>query len=100
MTTLSIDLETYSSVDIGKAGLYKYVQSEDFEILLFAYAFNDEEVKVIDIAQGEQLPQEVVTALNDNNIVKTAYNASFEWYCLNKFWKTPMREERKRTKWK
>lgn len=94
MTTLSIDLETYSSVDIGKAGLYKYVQSEDFEILLFAYAFNDGEVKVIDLAQGEQLPYDVVTALNDNKIIKTAYNASFEWYCLNKFWKSPIEQWR------
>lgn len=92
MRTLSIDLETYSSVDIGKAGLYKYVQSDDFEILLFAYAFDDEPVKVIDLAQGEQLPQELITALSDKNILKTAYNASFEWYCLNKFWKTPIEQ--------
>lgn len=90
MRTLSIDLETYSSVDIGKAGLYKYVQSDDFEILLFAYAFDDEPIKVIDLAQEEQLPQELITALSDSNIIKTAYNASFEWYCLNKFWKSPI----------
>ena len=90
MRTLSIDLETYSSVDIGKAGLYKYVQSDDFEILLFAYAFDDEPVKVIDFAQGEQLTQELITALSEKNIIKTAYNAAFEWYCLNKFWKSPI----------
>lgn len=88
--TLSIDIETFSSVDIGKAGLYKYVQSDDFEILLFAYSFDDEPVKVIDLAQGEQLPQELIAALSDKNIIKTAYNAAFEWYCLNKFWKTPI----------
>lgn len=94
MRTLSIDLETFSSVDIGKAGLYKYVQSNDFEILLFAYSFDDEPVRVIDLAQGEQLPQELVTALCDKNVIKTAYNAAFEWYCLNKFWKTPIEQWR------
>ena len=90
MRTLSIDIETFSSVDIGNAGLYKYVQSDDFEILLFAYSFDEGDVKVIDLAQGEQLPQELITALSDKNIIKTAYNAAFEWYCLNKFWKTPI----------
>lgn len=90
MRELSIDIETYSSVDIGKSGLYKYVQSNDFEILLFAYSFDEGEAKVIDLAQGEQLPQELVTALSDKNIIKTAYNASFEWYCLNKLWPTPI----------
>lgn len=90
MRTLSIDIETFCSVDIGKAGLYKYVQSNDFEILLFAYSFDDEEVQVIDLAQGEQLPNELIAALSDKNIIKTAYNAAFEWYCLNKFWKTPI----------
>lgn len=90
MRTLSIDIETFSSVDIGKAGLYKYVQSKDFEILLFAYSFDGEPVKVIDLAQNEQLPRELVAALSDKNITKTAYNAAFEWYCLNKFWKSPI----------
>lgn len=90
MRELSIDIETYCSVDLVKSGLYKYVQSQDFEILLFAYAFDDEPVKIIDLAQGEQLPQELVTALADKNIVKTAYNATFEWYCLNKFWPSPL----------
>lgn len=90
MRELSIDIETFSSVDIGKAGLYKYVQSEDFEILLFAYAFDNEQVKIIDLAQGEQLPDELVTALSDNSTIKTAYNAAFEWYCLNKYWPTPI----------
>lgn len=92
MKTLSIDIETFSSVDIGKAGLYKYVQSQDFEILLFAYSFDNEPVKVIDLAQGEQLPQELVAALCDKNITKSAYNATFEWYCLNKFWKSPIEQ--------
>ena len=94
MKMLSIDLETFSSVDIGKAGLYRYVQSDDFEILLFAYSFDDEPVKVIDLAQKEQLPQELIAALCDKNIIKTAYNAAFEWYALNKFWKSPIEQWR------
>lgn len=92
MRELSIDIETFSSVDIGKAGLYKYVQSEDFEILLFAYSLDGEAVKVIDLAQGEQLTAELIAALSDNNVMKTAYNASFEWYCINKFWKSPIEQ--------
>lgn len=94
MRNLSIDIETYSSKDIGKCGLYNYVQATDFEILLFAYAFDDEDVKIIDLAQGEQLPNEIVIALSDNNIIKTAYNAAFEWYCLSKFWNTPIEQWR------
>ena len=90
MRTLSIDIETYSSIDIAKAGLYKYAQSKDFEILLFGYAFDDEPVKLIDLAQKEQLPEELVAALSDKNIIKTAYNAAFEWYCINRFWKSPI----------
>lgn len=89
---LHIDIETYSSVDIGKSGLYKYVDSEDFEILLFAYAFDDEDVKVIDLAQGETMPQEIIEALSNEGVTKFAYNASFEWYCLNKFWYTPIEQ--------
>lgn len=87
---MHVDLETYSSVDIGKAGLYKYADSPDFEILLFAYSFDNEPVKVIDLAQGEKMPQEIIEALTDNSITKFAYNAVFEWYCLNKFWKSPI----------
>lgn len=90
--TLSIDIETYSSIDIAKAGLYKYAQSKDFEILLFGYAFDDEPVKLIDLAQKEQLPEEVVAALSDKNVEKTAYNAAFEWYCINRFWKSPIEQ--------
>lgn len=90
MREISIDIETYSSVDIGKAGLYKYAQSPDFEILLFAYSIDRGPVQIIDLAQQEQLPEELVTALNDKNVIKSAYNAAFEWYCLNKFWKSPI----------
>ncbi len=81
---LSIDIETKSSVDIGKAGLYRYAQSEDFEVLLFAYQLDDEGVKIVDLAQGEQIPENVQLMLKDASVVKHAYNAAFEWYCLNR----------------
>ncbi|WFR63056.1 DNA polymerase [Paenibacillus amylolyticus] len=87
---LSIDIETYSSIDIKKAGLYRYVQSPDFEILLFAYSWNSGPTRIIDLAQGEVIPGEVIRALNDKEVIKHAYNAAFEWYCLNKFWPSPV----------
>ncbi|MDO5715742.1 MAG: DNA polymerase [Tissierellia bacterium] len=83
MKHLSIDIETYSSEPIGKTGLYKYAQSEDFEILLFAYSVDFGEVKIVDLAQGESIPEDIILALNDKNVIKHAYNAPFEWYCLN-----------------
>lgn len=83
MKHLSIDIETYSSVDIKKAGMYKYALSEDFQILLFAYSIDFGEVKIIDLAKGEILPEVIIEALNDKNIIKHAYNAPFEWWCLN-----------------
>lgn len=78
MDTLGIDVETYSSVDIKTSGAYKYCEASDFEIMLFAYAFNDEKVEIIDFMNGEVLPEEVMEALNDSNIIKTAFNANFE----------------------
>ena len=72
MNTLAIDVETYSSIDIKTSGAYKYVEAPDFEILLFGYAFNDGSVKVIDFAQGEELPQDVIDALDDPKVIKTA----------------------------
>ena len=84
MEHLSIDIETKSSVDIGKAGLYRYAQSDDFEILLFAYRHGNEDVQIIDLAQGEKIPDKIVGDLSNPEIVKHAYNAAFEWYCLNK----------------
>ncbi|MED1642317.1 DNA polymerase [Brevibacillus agri] len=94
MTTLSIDIETYSSIDIKKAGAYKYAQSPDFQILLFAYSWNGGPVQIVDLAQGEQLPAEIVQALANPQVVKHAYNAAFEWYCLNRFWYTPIEQWR------
>lgn len=91
---LSIDIETFSSVDIRKSGLYKYVQSPDFQILLFAYSYDGEPVKIVDFAAGERLPQSVIFDLNDPTVIKHAYNASFEWYCLNNFFNTSIEQWR------
>lgn len=82
---LSIDLETYSSVDIQKSGLYKYVQSPDFEILLFAYSLDGAPAEVVDLANGEQFPCWMPEALHSAMFTKHAFNAPFEWYCLSKF---------------
>lgn len=85
MIHLSIDLETYSDVNLKKAGLYRYVQSPAFEILLFAYSFDGAPTQVIDMARGEEIPMEVIHALTDPQCLKHAYNAAFEWYCLSKY---------------
>ena len=88
---LSIDIETRSSVDISKAGLYKYAQSPDFGVLLFAYKVDKEDVKIIDLACGEHIPQKIFDMLRDPGVIKHAYNAAFEWYCLNQVgYETPI----------
>lgn len=86
MRSLHIDLETYSSIDLKSCGVYKYVESEDFEILLFAYAFDDEPVRIIDLTQEDnRIPDEVYAAIRDENIaIKYAHNAIFERLCLSK----------------
>ena len=93
MRTLSIDIETYSDVDIGACGAYKYVDSPNFEILLFAYSFDFEPAKVIDLMDYEEIPEEVVEALFDPEVVKRAYNAPFERTCLAKHFGRPMPPE-------
>lgn len=90
---LGIDLETHSSVDLRKCGVFRYTQAEDFEILLFGYAFDDNEVQVIDLAQGEDIPKEIMEALTDPNILKHAFNAAFERTCLAKHFGIPMPPE-------
>lgn len=85
MSSLHIDIETYSSVDIQKCGAYKYLESLDFEILLIGYAFDNEQVKVIDIAQGSKIPNRFLDALQDKNIRKHAHNAVFERQAFNNF---------------
>ena len=83
---LHIDIETYSSVDIAKSGLYKYVQSPDFQILLFAYAYDDGPVEIIDLAQGEKLPENVINDLKAPATIKMAHNANFEINALSQFY--------------
>ena len=85
MTVLAIDIETYSDINLTENGVYKYVDSDNFKILLLAYAFDDEEVQIIDLACGEKIPDRVLKALLDKNVVKSAYNAQFERVCINKY---------------
>lgn len=90
---LSIDIEAKSSVDITKAGAYRYAQSEDFEILLFAYKYDEEDVQLVDLTVEERIPERILTALMNPNVVKHAYNAAFEWYCLNTAgYRTPLEQ--------
>ena len=85
---LSVDIESYSDIDIGKAGLYRYAQSPAFALLLFAYSLDGAPPAVVDLAEtGGLLPDEVVSALFDPGVVKHAYNAAFEWYCLSRYFK-------------
>lgn len=88
MRVLHIDIETFSSVDIRKSGLYKYVQSPDFEIILFAYAYGDGPVSLIDCLSGEKIPGLIIRDLADAEVIKVAHNAAFEFYALSKFFRT------------
>ena len=83
MTHLSIDIETYSDIDIGTAGLYKYSRSPNFEILLFAYSVDFGPVQIVDFTQREKLPPAISAALTDPDVQKHAYNAAFEITCIN-----------------
>ena len=97
MKTLSLDLETYSSVDLGKSSVYRYVESPDFDILLLGYSADGGEVQVVDLAQGEQIPTEVIDALTDERVCKWAFNAQFERVCLSQWLRRngyPLRNER------
>ena len=82
---LSIDLETYSSADLSKCGVYRYVEADDFEILLLAYAFDEDEVRIVDMACGESVPQEIWDAIDDPGIIKAAWNAQFERTCIGHY---------------
>lgn len=82
---ISIDLETFSDVDLQKCGVYKYVQSPNFEILLFGYSVDGGEVEVVDLACGEQIPMEIIEALTDDTVTKWAFNAAFERVCLSSY---------------
>lgn len=85
MKTLSIDIETFSSVNLQKCGVYKYAESEDFEILLFGYAMDGGVVQVVDLACGEEIPADIIEALTDDAVIKTAFNAAFERVCLSRY---------------
>lgn len=85
MKTLSIDIETYSSANLAKAGVYRYVESPDFEILLFSYSIDGGDVQVVDLASGEKLPPKIIAALMDETVIKWAFNANFERICLSRF---------------
>lgn len=93
MKSLSLDLETYSDVDLQKSGVYAYTASPNFEILLFAYSVDDGEVQIIDMANGESIKGEIIETLMDYTVVKTAYNAQFERTCLSKHLKTYLSPE-------
>jgi DNA polymerase len=83
--TISIDIETYSDVDLGKCGVYRYSESPDFEILLFGYSVDGGPVQVIDLASGESIPEEMLDTLTDDTVVKWAFNANFERVCLSRY---------------
>lgn len=86
MKRLNIDIETYSEADLLKSGVYKYVdKSSGFEVLLFGYAVDGGEVKVIDLARGEKLPEEIIKALKSPDVLKYAFNAQFERVCLGAY---------------
>lgn len=90
MKTLSIDIETFSSVDLIKCGVYAYVEAPDFEILLFGYAWDDEPDTVIDLLDFESIPEEVMDTLTDQTIIKAAFNANFERVCIAKHFNLTM----------
>ena len=83
MKNISIDIETYSSNDLGKCGVYKYAEASDFDILLFGYSVDGSEVQVIDLTAGEGIPKDILSALSDPVVTKWAFNASFERICLS-----------------
>ena len=98
--TLSIDLETFSDVDLAKCGVYRYVESPAFEILLFGVSVNGSDVVVYDLVQGEKIPAEILAALTDNSIIKWAFNAAFERVCLSMYLGLPSGEYLDPTSWR
>ena len=84
MKKLSIDIETFSDIDLIKCGVYKYADSPAFEILLFAYSIDDGEINIIDLVNSEELPEEIAEAIKSDTVIKTAFNAQFERVCLSK----------------
>ena len=100
MKTLSIDIESFSSVNLQKSGVYRYSESEDFEVLLFAYSVDGQPVQVVDLACGEVLPQDVLEALTDETVEKWVFNATFERVCLSRFLGLPFGEYLNPSSWR
>jgi len=100
MKTLSVDIESFSSVDLTKSGVYKYAEAPDFEVLLFGYSVDGGPVRVIDLACGEQIPAEVLAALTDDAVTKWAFNANFERICLSRHLGLPPGQYLKPTSWR
>lgn len=93
MDTLAIDIETYSDVSLPDCGVHRYAASKQFEILLFAYSLNDGPTKIIDLASGEKMPDEIMKLLTDDSVIKTAYNAAFERNCINRYFGLSLKPE-------
>lgn len=100
MKTLSIDIETYSDQNLAKTGVYRYVESPVFEILLFSYSVDGGSVQQVDLACGEQIPAKVIVALEDDSVTKWAFNANFERICLSRFLGLPTGDYLKPDAWK
>ncbi|EAG8646517.1 hypothetical protein CDZ73_16715 [Listeria monocytogenes] len=100
MKTLSIDIETFSSVNLQKSGVYRYSESEDFEVLLFAYSVDGNPVEIVDLACGEEIPKDVLDALTDESVEKWAFNATFERVCLSRFLGLPLGEYLNPSSWR
>ena len=92
MERLFLDIETYSPIDIGRSGVYRYSEDPGFCILLFGYAIDDGDVNVIDLALGEEIPSEIINAIRDEDVIKWAHNASFERVCLSRYLRLPLHE--------
>jgi len=85
MKTLSIDIETFSNINLSKSGVYRYAESDDFEVMLFGYSVDGGSVQVVDLANGEQMPSVIHVALTAPSVIKWAFNATFERVCLSRF---------------
>ena len=88
MKSIGVDLETFSSVDLSKCGVYRYASSPDFEILLFGFSVDGGDVQVVDLACGEEIPADIVEALSDDSVIKWSYNNNFERVCLSNYFGT------------
>jgi DNA polymerase len=100
ITSLSLDLESFSSINLTKAGVYRYVESPDFEILLFGYSVNGGTVQVVDVSCGEKIPGEIINALTDETVIKWAFNSNFERVCLSRYLGYPTGEYMNPSSWR